>query len=70
MTYAKISPKSGEPQRYSWGTQKKTQKKPTKKKKTTTTKKELIFFSWQISFKKVSSMKVCLVGCETLWMLS
>ena len=26
VTYAKISPKSGEPQRYSWGTQKKTNK--------------------------------------------
>ena len=30
VTYAKISPKSGEPQRYSWGTQKKNKK--TKKK--------------------------------------
>ena len=27
VTYAKISPKSGEPQRYSWGTQKKKKKK-------------------------------------------
>ena len=31
-TYAKISPKSGEPQRYSWGTQKKKEKKKEKKK--------------------------------------
>ena len=34
VTYAKISPKSGEPQRYSWGMQKK-QKKPPKKQKQT-----------------------------------
>ena len=27
VTYAKISPKNGEPQRYSWGTQKKKKKK-------------------------------------------
>ena len=27
VTYAKISPKSGEPQRYSWGTQKKKKKR-------------------------------------------
>ena len=27
VTYAKISPKSGEPQRYSWGTQKKKKRK-------------------------------------------
>ena len=27
VTYAKISPKSGEPQRYSWGTHKKKKKK-------------------------------------------
>ena len=26
VTYAKISPKSGEPQRYSWGSQKKKKK--------------------------------------------
>ena len=26
VTYAKISPKNGEPQRYSWGTQKKKKK--------------------------------------------
>ena len=31
VTYAKISPKSGEPQRYSWGTQKKKKKKKKKK---------------------------------------
>ena len=31
VTYAKISPKSGEPQRYSWGTQKKTTKQTNKK---------------------------------------
>ena len=30
VTYAKISPKSGEPQRYSWGTQKKKKKKKKK----------------------------------------
>ena len=30
VTYAKISPKSGEPQRYSWGTQKKAKKKKRK----------------------------------------
>ena len=31
LTYAKISPKSGEPQRYRWGTQKKKKKKKKKK---------------------------------------
>ena len=31
VPYAKISPKSGEPQRYSWGTQKKKKKKKKKK---------------------------------------
>ena len=31
VTYAKISPKSGEPQRYSWGTQKKNKNKNKKK---------------------------------------
>ena len=34
VTYAKISPKSGEPQKYSWGTQKTTTNKQTKNKKT------------------------------------
>ena len=33
VTYAKISPKSGEPQRYSWGTQKKKKKKKKKMKR-------------------------------------
>ena len=32
VTYVKISPKSGEPQRYSWGTQKKEKKKNWRKK--------------------------------------
>ena len=33
VTYAKISPKSGEPQRCSWGTPKKKKKKRKKKEK-------------------------------------
>ena len=34
VTYAKISPKNCEPQRYSWGTQKKKKKQKNKKKHT------------------------------------
>ena len=42
VTYAKISPKSGEPQRYSWGTQKKKKKKSTRltERQTTYTDKQ------------------------------
>ena len=50
VTYAKISPKSGEPQRHSWGTQKKKKKK---KKKTCDFKAKtcemLLLFSEQIT---------------------
>ena len=40
VTYAKISPKSGEPQRYSWGTQKTKQNKNKNKNKKKTNKKK------------------------------
>ena len=50
VKYAKISPKNGEPQRYSWGTQKKKNSLPLSLRKT-------LFFNFQKEAKNSSVRK-------------
>ena len=68
----KISPKSGEPQRYSWGTQKKKQnktKKPAQKKDTHTHKKKHRHssYNWLRSWFFVYFLSGCCYCCLMLF---